>query len=73
MSNEPQRVDDEQPEETYEVKLSAAEQKEVDRVIEEHTGDGPGEEAPASSDFLGFPETGVLKDEADERIPEGPK
>lgn len=73
MNSEPKKVEAVEHIDTDEVKLSATEQKEVDRVIEDHHGDGPGEEAPASSDFLGFPETSVLTDEADERIPEGPK
>ena len=46
----------------------ADEQAEIDRVIKDHNGDGPGDlDNLPDSDFEGFPEEGVLKDEVDGR------
>lgn len=52
---------------------SQYDEKDVPKVIKNHTGDGPGVESEDElppSDFDGFPEEGVLKEDDEEEGPQ---
>lgn len=52
----------EQPAQNTTVAPEANDAEDVPQVIEDHTGDGPGDEDPGESDFVGYEDPSVMEE-----------
>lgn len=65
MSEAPRTETDrlEEPQQNTEVTPEHHDEEDVPLVVEEHNGDGPGDENPGKSDFKGFAEADVQEED----------